>query len=314
MGEFLITFREALEASLILGIIFTAIRQSGQMQLHRLAWYGVGAAILASLLLAVGLNALTEAGGEGYDALFEGLMMFVAAGFLLWMIAWMARRKNIASELKSQTHQAIQTSGWAIFLLAFTAVVREGVETVLFLGALSNQTGGLSLAGAFGGIGVAAAAGLVIFVGGKRLPIKQFFNISSVALIIVAAGMVAYGTHELEEFAEGEEEHTEHAEASGKHHDSEGSDSSQSAGVNFPEGKAFRIFQPLSEEPSSSQAGWYTKQEDGRYVHVLHDKGSVGVYLKHLVGYNSEPSFLELGLWAITLIGGFGLWRWASRG
>ena len=107
----------------------------------------------------------------------------------------------VAEDLEQKAESTIQQStgvGWGIFTLAFIAVFREGVETVLFLyGVMINQ-GSLSLVSSLIGAGFALGIGYLIFIQGQKVPLKTFFNVSSVLLIFVAAGMVAYGFHELE--------------------------------------------------------------------------------------------------------------------
>jgi len=132
--------------------------------------------------------------------LFEGIVMIVAAGVLGTVIVWMAKNKNIAEDLKGKAEQALSSNkvGLGIFLLAFVSVFREGIETILFLYGVMMKQGGLSISlsllGAVMGIGM----GYLIFVQGKKVPLKTFFNVSSILLIFVAAGMFAYGIHELE--------------------------------------------------------------------------------------------------------------------
>jgi len=132
--------------------------------------------------------------------LFEGIVMIVAACVLGTVIVWMAKNKNIAEDLKGKAEKALSSKkvGLGIFLLAFVSVFREGIETILFLYGVMMKQGGLSitlsLVGAVMGIGM----GYLIFVQGKKVPLKTFFNVSSILLIFVAAGMFAYGIHELE--------------------------------------------------------------------------------------------------------------------
>jgi high-affinity iron transporter len=132
--------------------------------------------------------------------LFEGIVMIAAAAILGTVIVWMARNRNIAEELKEKADEALSGDkvGYGIFALSFISVFREGIETILFLYGVMIKQGGLNitlaLVGAVLGVGVA----FLIFVQGKKVPLKTFFNVTSVLLIFVAAGMFAYGVHELE--------------------------------------------------------------------------------------------------------------------
>jgi high-affinity iron transporter len=200
MAELIIVFREVLEATLIVGILYTFLKQTNQNESITKLWQGVFVALAASV---VGSFLFQQfAGGFKGQAgkLFEGIVMIVAAGVLGTVIVWMAKNKNIAEDLKGKAEQALSSNkvGLGIFLLAFVSVFREGIETILFLYGVMMKQGGLSISlsllGAVMGIGM----GYLIFVQGKKVPLKTFFNVSSILLIFVAAGMFAYGIHELE--------------------------------------------------------------------------------------------------------------------
>jgi len=116
------------------------------------------------------------------------------------MIIWMAKNRNIADELKEKAAVALGSEklGYGIFALAFISVFREGIETILFLYGVMMKQGGLSIVLSFSGAFLGIGLGYMIFVQGRKVPLKTFFNVSSVLLIFVAAGMLAYGVHELE--------------------------------------------------------------------------------------------------------------------
>ena len=204
MAEFLVTFRETLEAALIVGILFTYLVKSDRLELAPRLWSGVVAAVVGSLIAALLFQALAGGFSGRGEKIFEGIIMILAAGVLSTMIVWMARNSNISSDLEDKARSALASdsrAGLGLFLLAFVAVFREGVETVLFLyGVLSNQ-GGLSFAASLAGGLTAVAIGYAIFVQGKRVPLKTFFNVSSVLLILFAAGLIAHGIHEFHEAA-----------------------------------------------------------------------------------------------------------------
>ena len=200
MAELIIVFREVLEASLIIGILYTFLRKTGQHAALVLLWQGVMVALAASLLGSLLFQKLAGGFHGKAEKLFEGIVMIVAAGVLGTMIIWMAKNRNIAEDLESKAADALESEklGYGIFALAFISVFREGIETILFLYGVMMKQGGLnitlSLVGAILGIGL----GYMIFVQGRKVPLKKFFNVSSILLIFVSAGMLAYGVHELE--------------------------------------------------------------------------------------------------------------------
>lgn len=202
MAEFLITFRETLEAALIIGILLTFLVKSDRNDLTRRVWSGVVVAVAASLLVAVLFQLLAGGFSGRLEKIFEGAVMILAAAVLSTMIVWMARNRDIARGLEGRAESVLTEGsrvGLGIFALAFVAVFREGVETVLFLyGVLSNQ-GGLSFGASLGGGAAAVAIGYLIFVQGRRVPLKTFFNVSSILLILFAAGLIAHGIHEFHE-------------------------------------------------------------------------------------------------------------------
>lgn len=200
MAEFIIIFREVLEAALIVGILYTYLNKVDQQSSIAKMWQGVLAAIVLSVVGSF-LFQVLAGGFEGQaEKLFEGVVMITASVVLGSMIVWMAKNKNIADDLKSQAHNALSTknAGWAIFSLAFIAVFREGIEIILFMYSLAAKQGAVSFISSLLGAVLALGVGYAIFVQGKKVPLKTFFNVSSVILILVAAGMMAYGVHELE--------------------------------------------------------------------------------------------------------------------
>lgn len=200
MAEFIIIFREVLEAALIVGILYTYLNKVDQQSSIAKMWQGVLAAIVLSVVGSF-LFQVLAGGFEGQaEKLFEGVVMITASVVLGSMIVWMAKNKNIADDLKSQAHDALSTknAGWAIFSLAFIAVFREGIEIILFMYSLAAKQGAVSFISSLLGAVLALGVGYAIFVQGKKVPLKTFFNVSSVILILVAAGMMAYGVHELE--------------------------------------------------------------------------------------------------------------------
>jgi high-affinity iron transporter len=139
--------------------------------------------------------------GRG-EKLFEGVATLLAAGVLTWMIFWMQRQgRQMQTELEQDVRRATATgSAWALFTLAFVAVVREGIEMVLFLTAAGfSATPTQTLVG--GGLGLVAAVvlGVLVFAAGRRLNVRRFFRVTGGLLVLFAAGLVAHGLHELQE-------------------------------------------------------------------------------------------------------------------
>jgi high-affinity iron transporter len=200
----LITLREGLEAALIVGIVLGVLRKLGQTERSKAVWAGVLVAVVVSVAAGLALNALGVAFEGRGEQIFEGVAMLLAAGVLTWMIFWMQRQaRTIRAELEADVRRAVTVgSRWALFTLAFVAVVREGIETVLFLTAAAfSATPGQTLVGGAVGLIVAVVLGWLMFAAGKRLDVRAFFRVTSVVLIFFAAGLVAQGVHELQEAA-----------------------------------------------------------------------------------------------------------------
>lgn len=204
MPAFLLSLREGLEAALIVGIVLGALRRFGRSDQARYVWLGVGVASAASLAVALALNAIgAEFEGAGAQ-IFEGVMMLLAAAVLTWMIFWMQSeggrlKERLTADVATATADTGR-SNLSLFLLAFLAVFREGVELALFLVAATYATTlAQTVVGALAGLVVAVALGYLMFRGALRLNVKMFFRVTSLLLILFAAGMVAYGAHELVE-------------------------------------------------------------------------------------------------------------------
>ena len=198
----LISFREGLEAALIVAIVIGYLVKIGQRGQVRVAWAGVIAAVLASALVALGITTVgAELEGRA-EQIFEGTTMFLAVGVLTWMIFWMrSQARFMKSSLEKEVFTAA-TSGQvlALFSVAFLVVFREGVETALFLSASAFVAdGGGTLIGAILGLGIAAAMGWFIYASTVRLNVRMFFNVTSVLLLFFAAGLLAHGVHEFQE-------------------------------------------------------------------------------------------------------------------
>jgi len=202
LSTFVIALREGLEAALIVGILVAYLVRSQRRHLLKALWIGVAIAIAASLgfgaILSFTSTELTSRGEE----LFAGLTSFIAVGLVTWMVFWMKRTaRTLRDDLHGKVDSAIMGGPISLALVAFFAVVREGLETALFIyanfktvGAASSATVGLVL-----GLAVAVALGYLIYNRSVKLNLSKFFTVTGVALIIVAAGVLSYGVHEFQE-------------------------------------------------------------------------------------------------------------------
>ncbi len=201
LASFLIGLREGLEASLIIGILLAYVVKLGRSDVKRKIWWGVAIAIALSAALGAaftfGRYALTF---EAQEAI-GGLMSLVAVGMVTWMVFWMMRTAStLTHELRQGVDKALAIgTGWAIFWLAFVTVAREGIETTLMLWGWAGNPAALS--GALAGIAIAAAIGLLLNRGMLRINLRVFFAWTGGFLIVVAAGVLAYGIHDLQEAA-----------------------------------------------------------------------------------------------------------------
>ena len=204
IAALLITLREGLESALIVGIVLGVLRKLGRMDRSKPVWIGVAAAVVASIVAGLALNALGVAFEGRGEEIFEGAAMLLAAGVLTWMIFWMQRQgRNVQAELESDVRQAVTVgSAWALFSLAFVAVLREGIETALFLTAAAfSATPVETLVGGALGLAIAVVLSWLMFAAGRRLDVRAFFRVTSILLILFAAGLLAHGVHELQEAA-----------------------------------------------------------------------------------------------------------------
>ena len=195
----LIGLREAVEAALIIGVLMTWLVRSNRGSLSNWVWYGVGAGIAASLVVAA-LFAWVWGGLESFEeheALFEGVLEIFAALLLTLVIVHFIRHPS-ARELENWAEETFkQKHGMGLFLISFLSVWREGSETVIFIGAGTEGTD--AIVGVFFGIVVATGFAYAFFTRGMEVDISKLFKITNVLLILFAAGLVAHGFHELQE-------------------------------------------------------------------------------------------------------------------
>jgi FTR1 family protein len=195
-----ITLREGVEAALIIGIVLGWLKKTGRQSGNRIVAWGVFAAILASVGAAYLVHRL-EVGEDAY----EGWLMLLGAVFVASMVAWMWRagrrmKQGIETKLRSLSAEPSRTAATGLFLFVFLMVFREGIETVLFLAAVSLRTSELlNFMGGLIGLGLATALGIAFFKGSVKVDLRKFFSVTSLVLFVVAAQLLVSGVHELSE-------------------------------------------------------------------------------------------------------------------
>jgi high-affinity iron transporter len=259
LPSFVIALREGIEAALIVSIILAYLKQLGATDRARLVWWGTGLAVLLSAAVGTAIFAAgAEFEGEA-EQVFEGLVTLAAVAVLTWMIFWMRRQSaRIKSDLQEKVDTALVAGGLALAGLAFFAVLREGIETALFLFAAAKGTAvegttvdaSSQIIGAVLGLAVAIVLGVLLYRGGIRMNLRSFFRVTGLILIVVAAGLLAYSLHELQE----------------------------AGWLPILEGHAFDLSASLPD-----------------------DEG-VGAILRGIVGYNADPTWLEVVGWLAYLV------------
>jgi len=200
LSALLVALREGVEASLVVGIILVYLSRTARSHLARFVWFGVGLATALSLAVAIALEhwRISEDG-------FEGLLLLVAAVFVVSMIIWMNRvarhlRKDIEQKIDAYAERAGAAAGWGILLFVFLMVLREGVELALILRAVELSSDGLQTwIGTILGLAAAIAVGVFFFKGTVKIPLHRFFAATTIILWLVAAQLAITGLHELSE-------------------------------------------------------------------------------------------------------------------
>ncbi len=199
-AEFLITFREALEAALVVGIILAYLERTNNTKYNRHIYLGVAGGIVGSVLLAFLFQGVGPEKVGIKEEIFEGVLMLVASAMITWMILWMLKQKHVRTEIEKKIKLEIDNAhAKGLMIFTFIAVLREGFETVIFLAATTFANQSVSLAGALGGIIAAVALAFAVFETAIKINFKMFFSATSALLILLSAGLVAHAAHEFEE-------------------------------------------------------------------------------------------------------------------
>jgi high-affinity iron transporter len=253
VGAALLTTREGLEASLIVGIVLAFLAKTDNREHMRVVWAGTAAAVLASVVTGA-LLFFTVGELEGRsEQIFEGIAMFSAVAVLTWMIFWMRRQAvNIKQDLEARIQGAIAAgSALGLASVVFFAVLREGWETALFLFAISESSSPAATAiGAVIGLAISITLGVLLYRGSRALNLRQFFTVTGILLIVFAAGLLAHGIHE---------------------------------------------FQEAGLLPMTVEHVWDTNA-------VIDEDTTFGEFMTTLLGYNGNPSLLEVVAWAAYLV------------
>jgi high-affinity iron transporter len=199
LPTFVIALREGVEASLIVGIVAAFLGQQGRRDALRWMWTGVALAAALCLAVGIGLRALGQSLPQAQQEGLETIVALVAVVMVTYMIVWMRRHaRSMRRMLEGEAASALaQGSVLALVGMAFFAVVREGLETAVFLLAVfENASNPVSAStGAILGLAVAVVLGYLFYKGGVRLNLSRFFRVTGAVLVLVAAGLVAAALH-----------------------------------------------------------------------------------------------------------------------
>jgi high-affinity iron transporter len=208
LAGFLLALREGIEAALIISIVLGMLKKMNRPDRARVVWLGVAGAVLISVGVAIGLNAIGAEFEGAAEQAFEGFTMLFAAAVLTWMIFWMQKQgRQIQLGLEADVREALSGGQTvALFSVAFFAVLREGIELALFLTAVNFSSpivgSDAPILGWLGGVlGLIAAAilGWLLYESAIKLNLRRFFQFTSVMLILFAAGLVGHAVHEFNE-------------------------------------------------------------------------------------------------------------------
>lgn len=202
LANYLIGLREGLEAALVVGILVAYLVRTGHRDRLGPLWVGVATAVVVSLVAGALLTFTSRSLSFRAQETFGGVMSVVAVVFVTWMIFWMRRTaRHLKGELHSKLDAALLMGGWALALTALIAVGREGLETALFIWTAVKATGNSTtpVIGAALGLATAVVLGYLLYKRSVKLNLAKFFTFTGAALVVIAAGVLAYGVHDFQE-------------------------------------------------------------------------------------------------------------------
>ena len=202
IATLLIGLREGLEAALVVGVLLAYVKKLDRPDAARKIWFGIAAALLLSL--AIGAILTFGAYGLSFTAqeVIGGTLSIVAVAMVTWMVFWMLKMsRGMSGELRGQVDRALIGGGWGVATVAFVSIAREGIETTLLLWSMVQSFGDTpsTLLGALLGLAAAVVLGWLLARGMVRVDLRVFFAWTGAFLVVVAAGVLAYAIHDLQE-------------------------------------------------------------------------------------------------------------------
>jgi len=202
MAAFLVMLREGVEAALVVAILLAYLKRLDRTAEAHRVWLGTAVAVLVSIAAGAILFATIGELHGAVEQLTEGIIALAAAGLLTWMIFWMSRQSRaIKGHLEARVDSALTSGGIALAAVAFFAVLREGLESALFLisTTIGEDANTAQLVGGVLGVLGAVIIGWLVYHGGTRINLRVFFRITGGVILLFAAGLVATAIHEFQE-------------------------------------------------------------------------------------------------------------------
>ncbi len=202
LGNALIGLREGLEASLVVSILVAFLVRTNRRSELPKVWLGVAVAVLVSVGVTLGLTLTQQALTFEAQETLGGSLSIIAVGFVTWMIFWMRRNaRTLSSNLRGKLDDALRIGPVAVVVMSALAVGREGLETAVFFFAAAQAAGETAkpLIGFLLGIATSIALAYLLYRGAVKINLGRFFTVTGFLLIFVAAGILAYGVHDLQE-------------------------------------------------------------------------------------------------------------------